>query len=73
MGSSLNGKNLLPEEQILSIKSCPQLKKGGKTDTGRVVSPEIGSIYLNMLIILSDAESNNVIGGIYLTVSIGRD
>ena len=27
MGSSLQGKNLLLEEQILSIKSCPQLQR----------------------------------------------
>ena len=30
MGSTLKGKNLLLEEQILSYKHLPLLKKGGK-------------------------------------------
>ena len=47
MGSTLKGKNLLLEEQILSFKSRPLLTKG-KNESGRVVSPESVSIYLNV-------------------------
>ena len=45
-GSTLKGKNLLLEEQILSFKSWPHWEgKEAKNENGRVVSPEIVPIH----------------------------
>ena len=38
IGSTLHGKNLLQEEQILSELTA--IKKGDKNENGRVASPE---------------------------------
>ena len=47
MGSTLEGKNLLLREQILSCKSWPPLAYRGKNQNGRVDSPESVPIHLN--------------------------
>ena len=52
MQSALKGMNLLLEEQILSFKSGPRFVHGGKTENGRVTSPESELIHLNKIISL---------------------
>ena len=48
-GTTLNGRNLLPGEQILSFKSWPHLE-GRKNETDRVASLENVSIHLDTYI-----------------------
>ena len=50
--STFQGKNLLPQEQILP-KSRPLIKKGGKNYYERVVAPESVHIHFQENVILS--------------------
>ena len=47
MGSTLMGKNLLLQEQILFLKSGPPFKTEAKMKIGRIISLECISLYLN--------------------------
>ena len=47
IGSTLHGKNLLQEEQILSELTA--IKKGDKNENGRVASPESVAIHFQVL------------------------
>ena len=46
MGSTFKGKDVLQKVQILSFKSCLPINKGGKSETGIVISPECISVQL---------------------------
>ena len=46
IGSTLNGKNLFQEEQILSFLELTPMQKGGKNENERVVSP--GSVLIHL-------------------------
>ena len=48
IGSTLNGKNLLLEERILSFLELTAIQKGGKNKNGRVDSPESVPIHLKI-------------------------